>query len=178
MSKKLTFRGKDISEVEVGGQKCITLSEVAQILYGKGTPQSDGPFGKPNGHAEKALQKTYQRHADEFSETMTAVVKLETVGGMQKVRVFSLRGCHLLGMLARTPVAKEFRKWALDVIDDRDRERDQNLPRLYRAIADYTAESKVASVHGKGLSRWKGIKPEKQATIDNLLGIIQPPLFK
>ena len=33
------------------------------------------------------------------------------------MRVFSLRGCHLLGMLARTKVAKEFRHWVLDVLE-------------------------------------------------------------
>lgn len=32
-------------------------------------------------------------------------------------RIFSLRGCHLLAMFARTPVAKAFRKWVLDVIE-------------------------------------------------------------
>jgi hypothetical protein len=48
---------------------------------------------------------------------MTALVELDTKGGKQQVRIFSLRGCHLLAMFARTPVAKEFRKWVLDVID-------------------------------------------------------------
>lgn len=35
----------------------------------------------------------------------------------KKVRIFSLRGCHLVAMFARTAVAKEFRKWVLDVLD-------------------------------------------------------------
>ena len=48
---------------------------------------------------------------------MTAVVTLPTEGGPQETRIFSLRGCHLLAMFARTPVAKEFRKWCLDVIE-------------------------------------------------------------
>ncbi|OWF76982.1 hypothetical protein B4900_17835 [Yersinia rohdei] len=33
------------------------------------------------------------------------------------VRCFSLRGAHLVAMFADTPVAKEFRRWALDVMD-------------------------------------------------------------
>lgn len=33
------------------------------------------------------------------------------------MRVFSLRGAHLIGMFARTPKAKEFRRWVLDVLD-------------------------------------------------------------
>ncbi|WP_354666697.1 P22AR C-terminal domain-containing protein, partial [Escherichia coli] len=32
-------------------------------------------------------------------------------------RVFSLRGAHLIAMFARTPVAKEFRRWVLDILD-------------------------------------------------------------
>ena len=59
----------------------------------------------------------YTRHADEFTPAMTAVVTLPTEGGPQETRIFSLRGCHLLAMFARTPVAKAFRKWVLDVLD-------------------------------------------------------------
>lgn len=33
------------------------------------------------------------------------------------MRVFSLRGAHLIAMFARTPVAKEFRRWVLDILD-------------------------------------------------------------
>lgn len=48
---------------------------------------------------------------------MTAVVTLPTEGGPQETRIFSLRGCHPLAMFARTPVAKAFRRWVLDVIE-------------------------------------------------------------
>jgi prophage antirepressor-like protein len=43
----------------------------------------------------------YNRNADEFTETMTALVELDTSGGKQQVRIFSLRGCHLLAMSQR-----------------------------------------------------------------------------
>lgn len=48
---------------------------------------------------------------------MTAVITLASEGGPQETRIFSLRGCHLLAMFARTPVAKAFRRWVLDVIE-------------------------------------------------------------
>ena len=38
-------------------------------------------------------------------------------GAEGRARIFSLRGCHLLAMFARTPVAKAFRRWVLDVIE-------------------------------------------------------------
>lgn len=67
----------------------------------------------------KVLQ-LYDRNADEFTADMTQVVELPTAGGRQPVRVFSLRGAHLLGMLARTAVAAAFRRWVLDVLDGLD----------------------------------------------------------
>lgn len=39
-----------------------------------------------------------------------------------KSLIFSLRGCHLVAMFARTPVAKAFRRWVLDVLDKLDAE--------------------------------------------------------
>lgn len=64
-----------------------------------------------------SIAKLYEAHADEFTDAMTAVVTLPTEGGPQETRIFSLRGCHLLAMFARTPIAKQFRRWVLDVLD-------------------------------------------------------------
>ena len=66
---------------------------------------------------ETAITKLYNRNADEFTNSMTRLIETKTKGGVQKVRVFSLRGCHLLAMFARTAIAKQFRKWVLDVLD-------------------------------------------------------------
>ncbi|VFS57668.1 BRO family protein [Kluyvera cryocrescens] len=66
---------------------------------------------------DKAVQRIFTRHADEFTEKMSMVVKLTTPSGKQETRVFSLRGAHMLAMFARTPVAKEFRRWVLDILD-------------------------------------------------------------
>lgn len=65
------------------------------------------------------LQQLYDRNADEFTEEMTQVLDLPTAGGIQPVRIFSPRGCYLLGMLARTDKAKAFRAWVLDVLEGR-----------------------------------------------------------
>lgn len=60
-------------------------------------------YAQPDAH----MTRLYQKHAAEFTEHMTAVVKLTTPGGAQDVRIFSLRGAHLLGMFARTERAAE-----------------------------------------------------------------------
>lgn len=66
---------------------------------------------------ERSVHKIYERNKDEFSSMMSTVVNL-TTGVMElPTRIFSLRGCHLLAMFARTPVAEAFRKWCLDVIE-------------------------------------------------------------
>lgn len=77
-------------------------------------PQIGAALGYTNQYH---AQKLYQKHAAEFTDTMTAVVKLKTKGGDQEVRIFSLRGAHLLGMFARTEKAAEFRRWILDILD-------------------------------------------------------------
>lgn len=79
------------------------------------SPQIGEALGYAKGSV--SIAKLYDAHADEFTPGMTAVVTLPTQGGPQETRIFSLRGCHLLAMFARTPVAKEFRKWVLDVLD-------------------------------------------------------------
>ena len=71
------------------------------------------------------LSKLYNNNADEFTPDMTQLVEIvaEHQNGVAdnlsegRCRIFSLRGCHLLAMFSRTPVAKAFRKWVLDVLD-------------------------------------------------------------
>lgn len=74
---------------------------------------------------EGKVSRIYRRHADEFTPNMTQVIEIvaEAHFGLSenlnsgRCRIFSLRGCHLIAMLARTPVAKKFRQWVLDVLD-------------------------------------------------------------
>ena len=86
---------------------------------------------------DDAVQKIYNRNKDEFTQEMSRLHKLGTlemslpqIGVVNaemslaqigqagdNVRIFSLRGAHLVAMFARTPVAKEFRRWVLDVLD-------------------------------------------------------------
>lgn len=78
-------------------------------------PQIEGALGYK--HKGKALSTIFDRNRAEFTDRMTQLVKLPTAGGEQEVRVFSLRGAHLLAMFARTERAAEFRRWVLDMLD-------------------------------------------------------------
>jgi len=80
-------------------------------------PQIGDALGYEKGRV--SLHKLYDANADEFTDEMTQIIELDTAGGRQPVRIFSPRGCYLLGMLARTERAKAFRRWVLDVLEGR-----------------------------------------------------------
>ncbi|MFW1939553.1 Bro-N domain-containing protein [Acinetobacter junii] len=63
-----------------------------------------------------AVTKIYDRNNDEFAHDMTKIIDNPQNPNLV-LRVFSLRGAHLITFFARTPVAKEFRKWVLDILD-------------------------------------------------------------
>ena len=65
---------------------------------------------------ENAVSKIFNRKTDEFTNKMTQVIENPQLPNLG-MRIFSLRGCHLIAMFASTPVAKEFRKWVLDILD-------------------------------------------------------------
>ena len=102
MTTQLAFHNTHFDIVDRNGQPWLRSPQIAEALgYSQANRVSD----------------VYQRHADEFTDSMTAVIKLPSSGGEQDTRIFSLRGAHLLAMLSRTKVAKEFRRWVLDVLD-------------------------------------------------------------
>lgn len=89
--------------IQCDGQIWLSSSELAQALDYKSV---------------KSVSNLYNSNKDEFSDSMTQVIESVTSGNYKKKsRIFSLRGCHLIAMFARTPVAKEFRKWVLDVLE-------------------------------------------------------------
>jgi len=80
-------------------------------------------IAKALGYASsKSVSTIYSRNSDEFTSSMSMVIKMKTNGinnnlREKSVRVFSLRGCHLIAMFATTAKAKEFRRWVLDILD-------------------------------------------------------------
>ncbi len=105
MSHSLCFNDFAFSPITRGNQPWIRATELARALgYGR----------------ENQVSRLYRNNADEFTPDMTQVVEITVQpqnGAEGRARIFSLRGCHLLAMFARTPVAKAFRKWCLDVIE-------------------------------------------------------------
>lgn len=94
----LTFNNQKIELVNINNQPYMTLGQIDLALnYTHGA----------------SCRKIFERHADEFTPEMSMLIKQ----GRTQVRVFSLRGCHLLAMFSKTQVAKDFRRWVLDLIE-------------------------------------------------------------
>lgn len=128
MSQALCFNDVQFEIISRNGQPWITARQLSQAL----------------GYArEDSVLKIYERNKEEFSSMMSATVKM-TVGLTEVVaRIFSMRGCHLVGMLSRTPVAKAFRRWVLDVLDRLAAEERAALPEVpHIAITPSTAASR------------------------------------
>ncbi|HHC1110559.1 TPA: P22AR C-terminal domain-containing protein, partial [Klebsiella pneumoniae] len=99
----LNFQGKAIVPVTGMTGIWLTSAEIANALQYK---------------SAKSVTNLFNQNSDEFTSGMTQVIESVTSGNYRKkVRVFSLRGAHLIAMFARTDVAKEFRRWVLDILD-------------------------------------------------------------
>ncbi|AXY56783.1 hypothetical protein CDG60_09525 [Acinetobacter chinensis] len=101
-SLSLSFNETMFNVVRYEQDIWLTSTELAQALGYK---------------QENAVSKIFNRKSDEFTQKMTQVVENPQIPNLG-MRVFSLRGCHLIAMFARTPIAKEFRKWVLDVLEN------------------------------------------------------------
>ena len=114
MTQVLVFNEITLSPVTYQNSLWIRATELARAL----------------GYSDtRKIAHLYERNADEFTPDMTQLIEISDVPEMgtlenlrRKARIFSLRGCHLVAMFARTPVAKAFRRWVLDVLDKLDAE--------------------------------------------------------
>ena len=159
----LSFRNVNFDITDIHGQPWLRGYQIGNALE-----YSDGAV---------AIAKLYDRNADEFTDSMTQVIELPTAGGKQQVRVFSLRGCHLLGMLARTKVAKEFRRWVLDIIEQHRHEAGILTTEYHQALASLALAQETASLHGRGLNLWRQRKTGLRERVQALLARMQPDMF-
>ncbi|EOK5400814.1 BRO family protein [Escherichia coli] len=106
MSTQLIFKSHVLETIELNGKQWFTAATLATALEYSRTD---------------SVARIYDRNRDEFSAEMTTTANLTVVrktGSIQmNNRLFSLRGAHLVAMFATTPVAKEFRRWVLDILD-------------------------------------------------------------
>ncbi|OON34634.1 hypothetical protein BTJ39_23870 [Izhakiella australiensis] len=167
--KELTFKDHSVVPFDNGdGKIWFTGEQLADLL----------------GYADsKKVSNICNRHKDEFTESMTDILKVRTSNENNEiqytsVRAFSVRGSHLVGMLSRTKVAKDLRIWLLDLVEKEagveiEALDVQSLAQLagqgiHDAIATFDKKSfKHRGQKGSGLmaQRKRDIKRVKEATL-------------
>lgn len=107
MSKQFVFQKHPLTAHNIDGQLWFEAADLAAAL----------------GYTHvRSITGLYANHTREFVNGMTLIIDSMTNGinnSLRKIktRIFSLRGVHLIAMLARTATAEEFRKWVLDLIE-------------------------------------------------------------
>lgn len=133
-TNEFTFQDFTFNPVRENGVVWLTSTDLAKVLGYKKTD---------------AISQIYSRNSDEFTDSMTLTLNMRVNGinnslRNKSVRVYSLRGAHLIAMFATTPVAKEFRRWILDILD-----REVSLGNVNPAFnfEMYTRNANVACTH-------------------------------
>lgn len=108
MNKSLVFKGHKITPFDKGdGKIWFTNKQLSELLGYKD---------------ESSVTRIFNRNKDEFTDGMSQTVNL-TVSNKnnemqnKRVRIFSVRGAHLVGILSKTEIAKALRRWLLDLAE-------------------------------------------------------------
>lgn len=145
----LVFNGVSLSIIRQNNQTYFSATDIAKSL---------------GYQSDDAISRIYRRNSDEFTKDMSETVKLTVSENIQKtVRLFSLRGAHLVAMFSRTSKAKEFRRWVLDILD---REAGQQAAVSLPAVRVITTEEQTAinmRAHVLAQEKYKVIRNELMA---------------
>ncbi|HAT3721973.1 TPA: hypothetical protein I8612_000191 [Citrobacter koseri] len=129
MNKLNALSGQGLAQPEIGQRiNCRELKFHDQVVIPYDNGDGNIWFTADTlagllGYADKdKVLNLFYRHEDEFSPSMTTVAKVRVNGinnSLREIdtRLFSPRGAHLIGMFARTKVAKELRVWLLDLVE-------------------------------------------------------------
>lgn len=108
MNKSLVFKGHKITPFDKGdGKIWFTNKQLSELLGYKD---------------ESSVTRIFNRNKDEFTDGMSQTVNL-TVSNKnnemqnKRVRIFSVRGAYLVGILSKTDIAKALRRWLLDLAE-------------------------------------------------------------
>ena len=162
MNAILTFENTEFDVVDIHNVPWLRLPQIGVAL------------GYENPYK---LQQLHARNADEFTDEMTQVLDLPTAGGVQPVRVFSPRGCYLLGMLARTEKAKAFRQWVLDVLEGRTVARQSKPATIGQQISLHRLRLQlIRELHASTAAGVRAALHQQLRHVSQLLAVVCPPL--
>ncbi|SFI60725.1 BRO-N domain-containing protein [Albimonas pacifica] len=161
----LSFEDTEIEVIRRDGEMWLSARDLADAL----------------GYADmSSVLRLYQRNEDEFTSDMTAIIKLgkgtvnlTAPSNAQETRVFSLRGAHLVAMLAKTERAKAFRRWVLDLIEQEGDRRPPAAGLPVPALDPFAPFLPADRAHLNRIAHWRGIRDQAQARLAELG---EPPL--
>ena len=189
-SLALSFNNINLTPVNHNNQIWLTSVELAKCL---GYASSD------------SVSKIFDRNKEEFNDDMSIILRDGQIDGLgessglqREQRIFSSRGCHLVGMFSRTAIAKEFRKWVLDILDHQTKPQPglkELPPSLYISESEATQFKKSIEAYCKsdsksyavlyrktydhyGITTYKNIPANKLEEAARLLGMKLLPLKK
>ncbi|MDR5833339.1 BRO family protein [Caballeronia sp. LZ034LL] len=102
-TQSLPFQSHRLDIIDRYGQRWLRAQQIADALGYK--------------NRRRGLNDLLKRNGSGFSDDVTRVVTLPAGGGVEQVRIFSLRGAHLLSTLARTSKAAAFRCWIAELLE-------------------------------------------------------------
>lgn len=108
LTTKLSYGHRALEGMMMDGQIWLRVSQI------------DLPLGY--SHTNQ-VTRLFNRNREEFTDQEVRLLQSQTPGGNQSTLLFSLRGCELLAMLARTPEGKKLRRWVLDILEGRRQRR-------------------------------------------------------
>lgn len=132
-----------------------------------------------------SVNKIFERNSDEFTDQMSRYVNLTYRNKNNELdnnnfRIFSLRGCYAIAFFAKTEVAKQFRKWVLDLIEQQmqnSQYHQVSVMQQYCTMQVHKSREELdASQCGKGLSQWKQRKKWYAQELPKLEQQLQPLL--
>ena len=129
LPQTLTFENKPLRVINHQGRHCFAASDLAKAL---------------NYSTENSVTRIFNRNRVEFRADMSWTVKLTFQGQTRETRVFSLRGAHLIAMKASTPLARKFRVWVLDILEQQAEQAALAAPsaaRLKNLVGQLDAET-------------------------------------
>ena len=121
---------------------------------------TSGQLAEALGYAnDRSISKLYNSNVDEFTPGMSHVTESVISGNLKRqTRLFSLRGAHLIAMFSRTPMAKEFRRWVLDVLENETKQNSRHSPVRYLSAEEQSAINQRA--HALAQRRYKPLREE------------------
>lgn len=169
----LAFQSTNLQVLDYDGRVWLTAADLSSALgYSKASK----------------VTELYQRNKDEFTDEMTAVIRLQAneinealnagaSANLQKtVRIFSTQGSHLVAMLSRAPKAKEFRQWVLSVLGYLDKKSPPGASKPLQNLSNKAIASLIADgTCGPALTEIPAIMA---ACAERLSGAMCLPHFK